>query len=135
MSMPQISTDQLPYISCWCTCKRMMCFTASRSLSFPGRTGLPRLACLPAYDPVLALYLLKLLVSNGGNIYAENSMGYSPLSLIKDAALKADMVYQTRRSLLLFLEAVCVTDDHTNNKSFQRVAENSDLTNFILGFL
>ena len=90
---------------------------------------------LPASDPVLALYLLESLVSYGGNIYAENSKGYSPLSLIKDATLKADMVYLTRRPLLLFLEAVCVADELTNNKSFRRVAENSDLTNFIVGFL
>ena len=55
--------------------------------------------------------LIRWLVSNGCNIYAENSKGHTPLSTAQDKALKADMVYLTRRPLLLFFEAVCVADD------------------------
>ena len=82
------------------------------------------------------LYLIKVLVSSGGNIYAVNSMGHSPFSQVKQIPeLKAEMVYLTRWSLLLFFEAVRVSDDLTNSCSFQRVAESTDMGRHIVGFL
>ena len=82
--------------------------------------------CFHALDPHLAAELIRVLVSNGGNIYAENSKGHTPLSLVRNPALKADMQFLTRRALLLFLEAVCIADDLACFDSFQRVAANSD---------
>ena len=78
---------------------------------------------------------IRILVSKGGNIYAENSKGHTPLSLAWDAALKADMMYLTRRSLLFFFEAVCVADDLKHSGALQRVAANADLGRHICGFL
>ena len=87
-------------------------------------------------DIALAMDIIRSLVSNGGNIYAENSKGHTPLSLVKDTALQTDMMFLTRRSLLLFFEAVCITDDlRANCKSFRRVAENADLGSCIARFL
>ena len=79
--------------------------------------------------------LIRELVSSGGSIDVENSKGCSPLSLAKDATLKADMVYLTRGSVLLFFEAVCAANDLTCQNSFPRVAANSDLRRYIVGFL
>ena len=87
-------------------------------------------------DIAVAMDIMRSLVSNGGNIYMENSKGHTPLSLVKDTVLRTDMVFLTRRSLLLFFEAVCITDDlRTHNNSFRRVAENADLGRCIASFL
>ena len=88
-----------------------------------------------ALDPPLAAELIRELVSNGGNIYAENSVGCTPLSLVRNPALKADMQFLTRRALLLFFEAVCIADDLACYDSLQRVAANFDLGRYIGGFL
>ena len=79
--------------------------------------------------------IVKLLTSKGANIHVEDSNGISPLSLITDPALKADMVFLTRRPLLLFFEAVTVSDDVNISRSFRQVAENSDLMREVYGFL
>ena len=88
-----------------------------------------------APDLALAKDIIRSLVCNGGNIYAENSTKSDSLSLARDTALKTDMVSLTRRSLLLFFEAVCISDDLTMHKSFLRVAENTDLGRCIARFL
>ena len=79
--------------------------------------------------------LIRWLVSNGCNIYAENSKGHTPLSLVRDPALKADMMYLTRRPLLIVFEAVCVADDLKHSGALQRVAASTDLGRYICGFL
>ena len=75
-----------------------------------------------------------MLVSNGGDVYEENSSGKSPLCLVTDAAVIADMLFLTRRPLLFFLKAVCVAKDLTNTRSLLRVAESSDLAREIVMF-
>ena len=79
--------------------------------------------------------LIRFLISSGGNIYNEDSAGYTPLSLIQDAALKADMVFVTRSSFLLFLQEVCVANNRKNTDFIQRVAAKIDLRRYIVGFL
>ena len=76
-----------------------------------------------------------MLVSIGGNIYAENSKGYTPLSLVKNTDLKADVMYLTRRSLLIFFEEVSIADGLKNKGSLERVAANIDLMRYIVGCL
>ena len=80
----------------------------------------------------LTMDLIRLLVANGGNIYAENSKGHTPLSLVHDPALKIDMRFLTRRALLLFLEGVCIAEDLRNHSSLQRVAESADLVRYLV---
>lgn len=75
------------------------------------------------------------MVSIGGNIYAENSKGYTPLSLVRDPALKADMVFLTRRSSLIFFEAICAANGLKNTAALQRIAANTDLGRYIVGYL
>ena len=77
--------------------------------------------CFSTQDPYLTKKNIRLLVSQGGNIYAKNSMGCTPMSLVRDKYLKADVLFLTRRSLLLFFEAVCIADDLACYDSFQRV--------------
>ena len=77
----------------------------------------------------------KLLVISGADVHAEDSAGRTPLSLATDPALKADMVFLTRRPPLLFFEAVIVSDDVNISRSFRQVAENSDLMREVYGFL
>ena len=77
----------------------------------------------------------KLLVISGADVHAEDSAGRTPLSLATDSALKADMVFLTRRPLLLFFEAVIVSDDVNISRSFRLVTENSDLMREVYGFL
>ena len=79
--------------------------------------------------------IILMLVSNGGDIYAENLNGCTPLSLVRDESLKANMLFFTRRSLLLFHEAVFLVDDLKNNESLQCVAGNIDLKRCIVTFL
>ena len=84
----------------------------------------------PRANPSLVRELILLLVANGGDIYAENSKGYTPLSLVQDPALKTDMVFLTRRALLVFFEAICIADiEHSN--AFQRVAASADLVRYL----
>ena len=77
--------------------------------------------------------VVRLLVCNGGDIYAENAEGKTPLGLVTNPALKADMVFLTRRPLLLFLEAVCVAEDLQS--SLRRLAESSDLLRYMVRFV
>lgn len=91
--------------------------------------------CFYSPAPNLTADLIRFLVCKGGNIYAKNSMGCTPLSLVRDPDLMADMVYLTRETLLLLFEAVCIADDLTCCNSFQRVAANADLGRYIVGFL
>ena len=86
-------------------------------------------------SPSLTMDLIRSLVSKGGNIHAENSKGHTPLSMVKDPMLKSDMVYITRRSLLLFFEAVCTAKGLKANRSLQRVTENRDLKGCIIRFI
>ena len=84
----------------------------------------------PIAELFLTMNLIRLLVANGGNIYAENSKGHTPLSLVQDPALKTDMVFLTRRALLLFFEAICIADiEHSD--SLQRVAASADLVRYL----
>ena len=73
-----------------------------------------------------------LLVSNGGDIHAEISIGLTPLSLVTDPAAKAEMVFLTRRPLLLFFEAVA--EDIDTSRPLRRVAGNSDLIRELILF-
>ena len=82
----------------------------------------------------LRIDLIRLLVCNGSDIYAEDASGKAPLHLVKDPSVKAEMVFQARKSLLLFLEAVCVTEELTNSRSLRRVAESSDMVRHIVMF-
>ena len=86
-------------------------------------------------DPARTTNIIRLLISNGGNIYAENSRGCTPLSMVRDPALKLDMVYLTRRPLLLFLEAMCIGYNFERTDALQRVAENIDLRRYLAEFL
>ena len=76
--------------------------------------------------------LIRSFVSKGGNIHAENSKGHTPLSMVQDPMLKSDMVYITRRSLLLFFEAVSAADVQENPRSLARVAGSTDLKGYIM---
>ena len=86
----------------------------------------------PIAELFLTMNLIRLLVANGGNIYAENSKGHSPLSLVLDTVLKADMIFLTRRPLLLFLDAVGAAGDIKGNESLQRMTGNSDLVRYLV---
>ena len=79
--------------------------------------------------------LIRSVVSKGGNIHAENSKGQTPLSMVRDPILKSDMVYMTRRSLLLVFEAVCTAKGLKANRAHQRVAGSTDVRRNIVGFL
>ena len=78
---------------------------------------------------------IRWLVSMGGDIYAENLKGRTPSSWITNVALKREMVYLTRRSLLVFLKAVSIANDLMHSDALLRVAENYDLKRFIVKFL
>ena len=86
-------------------------------------------------NPHLIAELIRMLVFHGGNIHAENSKGHTPLSLVRDPTLKADMVFLTRGPSLHFFEAVCIEDDLICRNSIKRVAANADLGRYIVGFL
>ena len=79
------------------------------------------------------MVLIRMLVSMGGNIFAENSKGHTPLSLVQDPGLKADMVFLTRRPLLLFFEGVFSSTalDKKDRCPLQRVAESADLVRYL----
>ena len=79
--------------------------------------------------------MVKLLVSNGGDIYAESFKGLSPLSLVSDPTVRAEMIFLTRRPLLLFLEAVCLSEGVEFDISLHRVAGNSDLVRLTTKFI
>ena len=74
-------------------------------------------------------------MKSGADIHAEDSSGRTPLSLVTDPAVKAELVFLTRRPLLLFLEAVSASDDVNISRSFRRVAENSDLLREVFAYL
>lgn len=86
-------------------------------------------------EHVMIVDLVRTLISHGGNIYAADSKGQTPLALVNAATLKSDMLFPTRRSLLVFLDAVCIADNLKCNGSIQRVAEITDLCRVILKFL
>ena len=86
---------------------------------------------VPRENAALVRDLIRLLVANGGDIYAENSKGYTPLSLVQDPGLKADFVFLTRRPLLLFFEAVCMADLKSID-SIRRAAANVDIRRYIV---
>ena len=79
--------------------------------------------------------MIRLLVSHGGCIYAENSKGQSPLSLVADQTIRAEMIFLTRRPLLLFLEAVSLFEGVEFDDSLRRVAGNSDLVRLTTKFI
>ena len=91
--------------------------------------------CFDSCKLCLRLDFIGWLASNGGNIYAENSKGRTPLSLARDPELKADMVFLTRRPLLLFFETVCEADDLKHSDALKRVADNYDLGRHIISLL
>ena len=79
--------------------------------------------------------LIRLLVVYCADIhFAENSNGCTPLFLIDDKALKADMVFLTRRPLLLFFEAASFSDDSDTSRSLRRMAGNPDLVRVVIMF-
>ena len=79
--------------------------------------------------------IIRELVPNVNNIYAVNSKGYNALSLARDEALKDEMIFLTRRALLVFLEAISVADDLRRSDSIRRVAHNIDLQRCIVKFV
>ena len=79
--------------------------------------------------------MIGLLVSHGACIYAENSKGQSPLSLVADQTIRAEMIFLTRRPLLLFLEAVSLSEGVEFDDSLRRVAGNSDLVRLTTKFI
>ena len=85
-----------------------------------------------AKDRELTVYLTRFLVSNGADIYFEDSDGCTPLSLVTDLALRADMLFLTPRPLLLFLVAVSIAEDLNISRSLRRVAQNPDLVREIV---
>ena len=82
----------------------------------------------------LRIDLIRLLVCSGSDIYAEDARRKAPLRLVTSPRIKTEMVFQARKPLLLFLEAVCVTEDLTNSRSLRRVAESSDTVRHIIMF-
>ena len=85
--------------------------------------------------PSLTLDCLRLLVSSGSNIHSVNSKGHTPLSLTVDPTIRLDMVFLTRRPLLLFSEAISASRVREGPRSLHRVAGNRDLMHCILRFL
>ena len=85
--------------------------------------------------PTLKIDLFRLLVCNGSDVYAEDASGEAPLHLVKDPNIKTEMVLQARKPLLLFLEAVCVTEMLTSSRPLRRVAEISDMVRHIVMFV
>ena len=79
--------------------------------------------------------LIRYVVSMGGNVQAVNSKGHTPLSLVRDTALKSDIVFLTRRPLLHFFEAICIAEGLEGSRALQRVAENFDVMGHIVTFL
>ena len=79
--------------------------------------------------------MIKQLVSNGGDIYVKNSKGLSPLSLAADPTVRAEMIFLSRRPLLLFLEAVCLSEGVECDDSLRRVAGNIDLVRLTIKFI
>ena len=82
----------------------------------------------------LRIDLIRLLVCSGSDIYAEDANGKAALNLGYDPSIKTEMVFQARKPLLHFLEAVCVTEELTNSRSLRRVAESSDMVRHIVMF-
>ena len=85
--------------------------------------------------PSQTLDCLRLLVSSGGNSHSVNSKGHTPLSLTIDPTIRLDMVFLTRRPLLLFAEAISTSRVREGPRSLHRVAGNRDLMHCILRFL
>ena len=81
------------------------------------------------------LDFIGFLVCEGGNIHAENSQGLTPLLMVRKAHMKADMIFLTRRALLLFFEAVCIADDLKKHGPLQQVAGQYDLERCIVMFI
>ena len=78
---------------------------------------------------------IRWIVSLGCDIYAENFKGRTPPSLLSNVALRRDMMYHTRRSLLLFFKGVSIADDLKHIDALQRVAENYDMHRYIVELL
>ena len=76
-----------------------------------------------------------MFVRNGSDIYAEDARGNVPLHLATHPTIKREMVFQARKPLLLFLEAVCVAEELTNFHSLRRVAESSDIVRQVVMFV
>ena len=89
---------------------------------------------MAAVADTLRIDLIRLLVCNGSDIYTEDASGKAPLHLVRDPRTKTEMVFQVRKPLLLFLEAVCVTEELTNSHSLRRVAESSDMVRHVVMF-
>ena len=92
-----------------------------------------------AADPALRANIIRMLVANGGDIHSEDECGESPLSLVTDPALRSDMVCLTRRftrrSLLVFLIAVSVSENLIIVRSLRQVADNFDLVREVVTFV
>lgn len=57
-----------------------------------------------------------------------------PLAFVRDPILVADVMFLMRRALLLFFEAVCITD-FDELKSLRKVARNHDLVRHMALFM
>lgn len=79
--------------------------------------------------------IIQMLISYGADIHAKDANGVTPLSLVTHPALKAEVIFIPRRSLVLFFEAMSVADDLKNQDSLFRVAGNAFLARYIVGFL
>lgn len=88
-----------------------------------------------SYKLSLKLGFIGWLVSHGGDIYVENSTGFTPLSLTMYRDLRRDMIFLTRRSLLVVFVAVTIADGPKRNHALTRVAGNPDLGRHIAEFL
>ena len=89
---------------------------------------------MAALADTLRIDLIRLLVCSGSDIYAEDANGKAPLYFVTYPRTKTEMVFQARKSLLLFLEAVCVAGVLTNSRSLRRVAESSDMVRHMVMF-
>ena len=80
------------------------------------------------------LNLIRLLISYGADIHAEDWGGSTPLSRVIDPAVMVEMILLTRRPLLLFFNAVSVSEDLSISRSLRRVAEIPDLVRGVVMF-
>ena len=55
--------------------------------------------------------------------------------MIRDPIMKGDVAFLSRRSFLLFLEAICISDGIKTNDSLRPVATNVDVRRYLVKFL
>ena len=78
------------------------------------------------HDAALDLDLIRLLISKGADIHAEDRAFF---------ARNVDMMFLIREPLLCFLKAVSAARDPNISRSLRCLADNPDLTREVVKFL